>query len=230
MNMYGYVYLTTNLVNGKLYVGQKKGKFNPKYFGSGSYLKQAIKKYGKHNFRVKAIEYANDKITLDMLEIKYVAECRNYIGKDNVYNLADGGDGCPGWKASEETRKKMKESASHGNHAGKKNGMFGKVGRTAEHKWISNLQLKQSRWANKEEFSDYINNGWIRGRKFFPGSGGCTNGKNRNSWKGKKWISNVKLHQSKLVTEDALQGYTKEGWIRGRMFNCGCIKVKFENG
>ena len=33
--MYGYIYLTINLINRTVYVGQKKGKFNPKYFGIG---------------------------------------------------------------------------------------------------------------------------------------------------------------------------------------------------
>ena len=44
---YGYVYLTTNLVNGKMYVGKKANKyFRPMYLGSGTVLAKAIKKYG----------------------------------------------------------------------------------------------------------------------------------------------------------------------------------------
>ena len=27
--MYGYIYKTTNLINKKIYIGQRKGKFNP---------------------------------------------------------------------------------------------------------------------------------------------------------------------------------------------------------
>ena len=39
------IYKTTNLVNGKVYVGQEKWN-NPNYLGSGKILRLAIKKYG----------------------------------------------------------------------------------------------------------------------------------------------------------------------------------------
>jgi hypothetical protein len=44
-----YIYKTTNLINGKIYIGKRSHK-NPekdKYLGSGNVLKQAISKYGK---------------------------------------------------------------------------------------------------------------------------------------------------------------------------------------
>ena len=41
---YGYIYITTNLINGKRYVGQKKIDHNSKgYLGSGVLLRKAIK-------------------------------------------------------------------------------------------------------------------------------------------------------------------------------------------
>lgn len=43
------VYLTTNMINGKQYIGLDK-KNNPSYLGSGLMLKRAIKKYGRANF------------------------------------------------------------------------------------------------------------------------------------------------------------------------------------
>lgn len=39
MNYYGYIYKTTNLINQKYYIGQKKGLFDPNYFGSGKVLR-----------------------------------------------------------------------------------------------------------------------------------------------------------------------------------------------
>ena len=38
-----YIYLTTNLINGKIYVGQYTGN-NKNYIGSGKILKLSIKK------------------------------------------------------------------------------------------------------------------------------------------------------------------------------------------
>lgn len=52
---YGFVYITTNLINGKRYIGKRKFSDNWKsYLGSGIRLKEAIKKYGRNNF-VKVI-------------------------------------------------------------------------------------------------------------------------------------------------------------------------------
>ena len=51
----GYIYKTTNLINGKIYVG--KSLYLPDgYLGSGLRLSGAIKKYGKNNFRREILE------------------------------------------------------------------------------------------------------------------------------------------------------------------------------
>lgn len=45
--MFGYVYLTENLINGKCYIGRHHStEFDTKYKGTGILLKQAFKKYG----------------------------------------------------------------------------------------------------------------------------------------------------------------------------------------
>jgi len=43
------IYLTTNLLNGKIYIGQSV-KNDPYYLGGGKNLKRSIKKYGRSNF------------------------------------------------------------------------------------------------------------------------------------------------------------------------------------
>ena len=56
-----YLYKTTNLLNGKIYYGQHKGNFCDNYLGSGKYIKYAINKYSKENFKVELITYAESK-------------------------------------------------------------------------------------------------------------------------------------------------------------------------
>ena len=57
--MFGYIYIITNLINGKKYVGKKKiCKQHESYMGSSKWLKQDIKELGKENFKKEIIEYS----------------------------------------------------------------------------------------------------------------------------------------------------------------------------
>lgn len=92
--MYGYIYKTTNLINRKIYVGQKKSdKFlGNKYLGSGAILKLAIKKYKIENFNVEFLEECDNQESLNNREVYWI----NYYGSTNSeigYNLTQGGTG-----------------------------------------------------------------------------------------------------------------------------------------
>ena len=94
MENYGYVYKTTNVLDNKVYIGQKLGnEFNSNYTGSGLHIKRAVKKYGKIHFKVELIAYASVKKALDNLEKFYIAEMRRLLSDQNVYNISDGGAG-----------------------------------------------------------------------------------------------------------------------------------------
>ena len=46
-----YVYIITNKINGKKYIGSsRKSQIDENYYGSGKVVKDALKKYGKENF------------------------------------------------------------------------------------------------------------------------------------------------------------------------------------
>lgn len=93
--MYGFIYITTNHVNGKKYIGQKNYDKHNKwkdYLGSGIHLKRAISKYGKENFSKEIIEECETKDKLNEQE-KYWISYYNAVESDNFYNIAPGGDG-----------------------------------------------------------------------------------------------------------------------------------------
>ena len=90
---YGYIYKTTNLINNKVYIGRCQGAFTQKYLGSGFHLCRAVNKYGKHNFCVEIITYTNTNTELDEQEKKFIKEYRKLLGKENIYNITDGGEG-----------------------------------------------------------------------------------------------------------------------------------------
>lgn len=59
--MYHTVYLTTNIVNLKIYIGVHS-TYNPNdnYLGSGVVINKAINKYGKQNFTKQILYYCHE--------------------------------------------------------------------------------------------------------------------------------------------------------------------------
>ena len=91
--MYGYIYLTENLVNFKCYIGKReKPYFDDKYLGSGKHLKYAINKYGKENFVCQPIQWCNTKNELLEAEKYWIEKCEAQ-DSDLFYNITPGGLG-----------------------------------------------------------------------------------------------------------------------------------------
>jgi hypothetical protein len=84
------VYVTTNVLNGKEYVG-KDVKNDPNYLGSGIVLNYAIKKYGRSNFKKTILEHCDNLKSLNECEIFWINEKHTLIPQG--YNLTKGGDG-----------------------------------------------------------------------------------------------------------------------------------------
>lgn len=95
--MYGYIYKTTNTVNGKIYIGQRKSSIflAEDYLGSGVRLHSAIKHYGQDKFKVELVDTAESREELNQKEIHYISafDARN---PEVGYNLTIGGDGAVG--------------------------------------------------------------------------------------------------------------------------------------
>jgi hypothetical protein len=88
--MVGYVYRTTNKVNGYVYIGQHKcGYFDRKYRGSGKLFKVALKDFGWDNFITEILYKADTYEELNEMERVYIHAHR---GQPN-YNIARGGTG-----------------------------------------------------------------------------------------------------------------------------------------
>ena len=85
------IYKTTNLINGKFYIGQDS-KNNPNYLGSGLLLIQAIEKYGKENFLKEILEGCSTKQELNTKEKKWIKALKSQV-RGVGYNIADGGLG-----------------------------------------------------------------------------------------------------------------------------------------
>lgn len=132
--MYGFIYLTTNNLNGKKYIGQKKYDKNgvwKTYLGSGINIQRAIKKYGAENFTREILEECETKEFLDERE-KYWITFYDATNNRDFYNIASGGDGGNTTKGyTKEQKAKLSEKISKQRkgkmNLGIKNGMHRRV-------------------------------------------------------------------------------------------------------
>ena len=91
--MYGYVYLTTNLINGKKYIGKHKStKFDKTYKGSGKLLRVAFDKYGWDNFSCEILRECESEEELNLAEIEIISR-NDALNSEEYYNLTAGGTG-----------------------------------------------------------------------------------------------------------------------------------------
>lgn len=92
--MTSWIYKTTNLINGKTYVGQYTGSESTfkYYMGGGKLLRKAVKKYGKENFKKEIIiQGCYNEDLLNELEIHYI-QLYSPAFTSNSYNIDKGGN------------------------------------------------------------------------------------------------------------------------------------------
>lgn len=110
--MYHYVYQTTNVLNGKIYIGKHSAKsLDDGYKGSGKHLNHARKKHGEENFKVEILKFFDT--SEDAFEYEKLLVNEEFIKRKDTYNSQLGGHG--GWDhintkpMSDETRKKLSD-------------------------------------------------------------------------------------------------------------------------
>lgn len=120
-----FIYLTTNLINNKKYIGKHYGELDDSYLGSGVLLQRAINKYGEKNFKRIILYISKDAKENNEKEKQFIT-IYNAVKSDEFYNIASGGDGgdlfnCLSLEQKEIVRKKYKERST-----GENNPMYGK--------------------------------------------------------------------------------------------------------
>ena len=108
MRTYNCIYLITNKINGKIYIGKHStDNLDDGYMGSGLLIKKAIQKCGIENFTKEYLAFCDTEEKLNWLEKFYI---KKYKAREVGYNLTDGGDGHLGFIMSEETKEKISKS------------------------------------------------------------------------------------------------------------------------
>ena len=164
--MKGYIYETTNLINGKKYIGKHiSNKFDNNYYGSGIGLKRALNKYGKENFKVVILEEVEDLSLLSKLETDYIIKF-NAVKDNNYYNNSYGGED-EGWsginkmyKEKPDLWRRNREKSSKSQTGQKRtletktkisNSLKGRIFSEEHRKNISEAAKKRLSILNKEE-------------------------------------------------------------------------------
>lgn len=158
---HNYFYKTINILNGKYYYGIRScNKLPDFYIGSGTALKNAIKKYGKDNFikeiiadyptRKEASDHEARVVTCELIQLDECYNCRT--GGDNEFTSLLTEDhkkkisqSIKGRKCSEETKLKIGK-ANKGKYCGELSPMYGKE-LTEEHKNKIGKASKGRKWS-----------------------------------------------------------------------------------
>ena len=87
-----FVYMWTNTLNGKKYIGKSQKPETSSYMGSGVYFKRAVKKYGRDVFERTILEYCDTPNELEIAETKWI---EHYDAANNpiFYNISPNSGG-----------------------------------------------------------------------------------------------------------------------------------------
>lgn len=201
------IYKTTNLINGKIYIGQDT-KNDPRYLGSGKIIKRAIKKYGYENFKKEIIEVCYNQNELDIRE-KYWINNLKTTDENIGYNISFGGQ--TGWmrglKHSEETKKNYSLNRK-GKLTGYKNGMYGKKHSEESKKKMGVPQIGEKNGMYGKKHSEKTI------KKISESLSGT-----KNSFYGKKHSEVTKKKMSELAKQRKTNPNSKKVSINGVVFN-----------
>ena len=191
--MYGYIYITTNTLNNKIYIGQHiSSKFDFNYLGSGSVLKRAIKKHGKSHFSSLLLESCESIEDLNRKE-SYWISYYNSTDPTVGYNIKYGGNNTP-------LPERVKAKISKAQRDNPNRSMLGRLHTSA-------AKLKMSQSASGKAKSPAARKHMSEAKKGKPRMGGDNT--------GKIWVNNgVKQH---LISPQYLESYLNDSYVRGRI-------------
>lgn len=159
--MYGIVYLTTCVVNNKIYVGQTISK-DPHYLGSGTKITDAIKRYGRENFKRITLKECENQKQLDAWELVFIKKMKATDPKIG-YNILPGSANKFGQvnpASLPEVREKIRKSA-----IGRKISEKARKAVSLRHKgvkWTEERRNKLSSSAkNRKSITNGIENSWL---------------------------------------------------------------------
>jgi hypothetical protein len=199
-NLYHFIYKTTNIKNGKFYIGMHStNNLNDGYLGSGKHLRNSVYYHGKENFKRDIIEFLPDRSSLKEREKEIINS--DLLKEEKCMNIKEGGEGGCGFY-NEKHRYNFFSSGGR-----KVRQMFSKI--------------HQDKMKNDIEYRNRVIEK-LKGYKTFLGKKHSLetiqkmkkskNVGNKNSQYGTCWITNGKENKKLKNTE-----FIPENWYLGRV-------------
>lgn len=113
------IYLVTNLINGKHYVGVTSQGVETRFKehlwdahkGSKTIFHNALRKYGVENFRLEILESNISPECAGEREQYYIRAYDSYYVSRKGYNMTEGGNGTVGYVFTDEVKQKLSEAS-----------------------------------------------------------------------------------------------------------------------
>lgn len=204
------IYKTTNLQNGKIYIGKHKTtNINDDYLGSGKILKRAIDKYGESSFHKDILFIYDNEIDMNNKECELVNE--DFVNDNNTYNICIGGKGGFSYINNNGYGMTSEKRQSFNNNETRKKISDGVIDAYKSGKLVS--CFKQRHIDNLVKYDTFTGRNHSDETKLKMSN--MKKGKNTgtsNSQFGTIWIVNITTEESKKVKN----GKIPEGWKKGR--------------
>jgi hypothetical protein len=222
-----FMYQTTNLLNGKIYIGVHRTKrVDDNYLGSGKLIKRAIKKYGAENFNRVILEFFATKEQMYIRESEVVN--KEFVKRSDTYNLCIGGNGGTGFDVFRDSFASVEEYCQHQRSISPLSTTAGKIrmqeaARRVNTPAVVSERIKRWRECNPEQAAKAASSGYqhinteqsmAKKRDTFRAINHQQGSK--NSQYGTVWIFNVALRESRKVPAQDVDAWLSKGWCRGR--------------
>lgn len=222
--MYYTIYKTTNLINGKIYIGaHKTSDLNDGYFGSGKLINLAVEKYGIEHFKTETLHFLDNEEEMFLMEAELVTE--EFIKEDTNYNLKVGGEGGFDYINNHTDWNGFKyiNENSLNNIANQHRILLDRIKYDSEYKksWQERMRngLKKYYETNDGIFSgkSHTDETKEKMRETHKKNGHAQGEK--NSQFGTCWIYNLDLEENKKINKYDLDNWISKGWTKGRKMN-----------
>lgn len=194
--MIGFIYMWINKINGKKYICAHKGSYDDKYIGSGTYFKNAIKKYGIENFeRIVLYEEKESVESLFRKEFEIINEM-NAVFSSEYYNQTNFD---PKYNHLYEDGRRLVFSEEHK----KKLSIIAK-NRSKEWKLRQSQRMKENNPYHRKEIVEKMKETKIR-------NGTLDQSGSNNPMYGRRWYNNG------IETTVFIPGTEPIGWVVGKL-------------